>query len=82
MYNDIVIILKIFMHDGRVGGDASVPSCRCTQKDLEYLQEMRLLTTTGLEVKKLEFILRLKIKCNEWLLADTGPQAATHCTLV
>ena len=25
----------------------------------------------GLEVIKLEFILRLKIKCNDWLLADT-----------
>ena len=30
----------------------------------------------GLEVIKLEFILRLKIKCNDWLLADTCPQAA------
>ena len=28
----------------------------------------------GLEVIKLEFILRLKIKCNDWLLADTCPQ--------
>ena len=34
-----------------------------------------------LEVKKLEFILRLKIKCNDWLLADTCPQAANHCPL-
>ena len=33
----------------------------------------------GLEVIKLEFILRLKIKCNDWLLADTCPQAANHC---
>ena len=32
----------------------------------------------GLEVIKLEFILRLKIKCNDWLLADTCPQAANH----
>ena len=34
------------------------------------------VTITGLEVIKLEFILRLKIKCNEWLLGDTCPQAA------
>ena len=33
------------------------------------------------EVIKLEFILRLKIKRNDWLLADTCPQAANHCAL-
>ena len=37
--------------------------------------------SSGLEVIKLEFILRLKIKCNDWLLADTCPQAANHCAL-
>ena len=35
----------------------------------------------SLEVIKLEFILRLKIKHNDWLLADTCPQAASHCAL-
>ena len=35
----------------------------------------------GLEVIKLKFILRLKIKRNDWLLADTCPQAANHCAL-
>ena len=35
----------------------------------------------GLEVIKLEFILRLKIKRNDWLFADTCPQAANHCAL-
>ena len=29
----------------------------------------------GLAVIKLEYSLRLKIKCNDWLLADTSPQA-------
>ena len=29
---------------------------------------------TGLEIIKLEFILKLKIKRNDWLLADTRPQ--------
>ena len=33
----------------------------------------------GLEVIKLEYILRLKIKHNDWLLADTCSQAANHC---
>ena len=35
----------------------------------------------GLEVIKPEFILRLKIKCNDWLLADMCPQVANHCAL-
>ena len=35
----------------------------------------------GLEVIKLEFILRLKIKHNDWLLEDTCPQSANHCAL-
>ena len=35
----------------------------------------------GLEVIKLEFILRLKIKRNDWLFADTCPQAANHWAL-
>ena len=31
--------------------------------------------------KKLEFSLKLKIKLNDWLLADTCPQAANYCAL-
>ena len=30
---------------------------------------------------KLEYSLRLKIKHNDWLLADTFLQAANHCAL-
>ena len=41
----------------------------------------RVLWLPGLEVIKLEYILRLKIKRNDWLLADTCPQAANHCAL-
>ena len=37
--------------------------------------------TSGPEVIKLEYRLKLKIKHNDWLLADTCPQAANHCTL-
>ena len=39
------------------------------------------LLITGLEVIKLEFILRLKIKCNDWLIVDVCPQSANHCAL-
>ena len=35
----------------------------------------------GLKVIKLEFILRLKIKRNDWLLAKTCLQAANDCSL-
>ena len=35
----------------------------------------------GLEVIKLKYSLKLKIKRNDWLLADTCPQAANLCAL-
>ena len=34
---------------------------------------------SGLEVINFEYSLQLKIKRNDWLLADTCPQAANHC---
>ena len=37
--------------------------------------------STGLVVIKLEFIFKLKIKRNDWLLADTCLQAANHSAL-
>ena len=35
----------------------------------------------GLEVIKLEFILKLRVKRYDWLLVDTCPQAANHYAL-
>ena len=32
----------------------------------------------GLEDIKLEFVFKLKIKLNDWLIADTCPQSANH----
>ena len=43
----------------------------------DYCQQYK----SDLEVIKLEFILRLKIKRSDWLLADTCPQTANHCAL-
>ena len=40
-----------------------------------------ILGKPGLEVIKIEYSLRLKIKRNDWLLVDTCPQAANHCAL-
>ena len=37
--------------------------------------------TPGLEAVKLESILKLKIKCNDWLLEDTCLQVDNHCAL-
>ena len=41
----------------------------------------QLCCISGFQIIKLEFILKLKIKPNDWLLADTCPQAANHCAL-
>ena len=40
-----------------------------------------ILAFPSLEVIKLEYSLRLKIKRNDWMLADTCPQAANRCAL-
>ena len=37
-----------------------------------------MLYRSGLEVIKVEFFLKLKIKRNDWVLADTCPQAANY----
>ena len=42
---------------------------------------MAFVCMLDLEVIKLEFILKFKIKRDDWLLADTCPQAANHCSL-
>ena len=47
---------------------------------LEFIKQVEE-KEQSLEVIKLEFILRLKIKRNDLLLADTCPQAANHCAL-
>ena len=52
----------------------------CTQSKLRFLEEI-LNKKSGIEVIKLEYTLRLKIKRNDWLLTDTCPQAANHCAL-
>ena len=56
--------------------------CTLISVDKCISQVLRIqLISSGLEAIKLEFILKLKIKCNDWLLVDTCPQAANHCTL-
>ena len=59
---------------GMWSGIATFLGCTCTYLFLDRI-------TAGLEVVKLENNLRLKIKHNDWLLADTCPLAANHCAL-
>ena len=48
-----------------------------------FERTLKEIVISGLEVIKLEYSLRLKFKCNDWLLAlaDMCPQAANHCAL-
>ena len=39
------------------------------------------MATSGLEAIKLEVVLKLKLKRDDWLLADTCPQETNHCAL-
>ena len=41
-----------------------------------------IVTFPGTEVIKHEFVLKLKIKRNDWLLAITCPQVANHCYFI
>ena len=52
-----------------------------TKEEKLYVHDMTSLSRPGLEVMKLEFILKLIIKHNDWLLADTCPQVANRCAL-
>ena len=51
-----------------------------------YFQFETVLRFNNLETwplgYKLEFILRLKIKGNDWLIKDTCPKAAKHCAFI
>ena len=49
--------------------------------EVQMKKKYPALARHGLEVIKLEFILKLKINRNDWLLADTCLQAANHCAL-
>ena len=58
----------------------------CYKMSSETFCGCSLAFKPGLEVIKLEYSvsLKLKIKCNDWLLTDTCdtcPQAANHCAL-
>ena len=48
---------------------------------LLHAEEINSEETTGPKFIKLEYSLKLRIKCSDWLLADMCPQAANHCAL-
>ena len=49
--------------------------------NLTFYLISHLVADSDLEIIKLEYNLRLEIKRNDWLLADTCPQATNHCAL-
>ena len=51
------------------------------RKSEQPLEDEHSSCRSDLDVIKFEFILRLKIKRNGWMLADTCPQVANHCAL-
>ena len=62
-------------------------TCRVFNQDIFYLLKTRIvIITIYTKVQysswsvQLKFILTLKIKRNDWLLADTCLQATNHCT--
>ena len=72
----VILSLKIvFVLANNVDAD-EVPHDVSFHLGLQYLP-----VQPGLEVIKLEYSLKLKIKRNDWLLANTCPQAANHCVL-
>ena len=91
----IVIVHTLKMCTGEAGPEQSlvmlkVFSSLCkpmfskslfSKNSFRYTIRVSISLNPGLEVIKLEYSLRLKIKRNEWLLADTCPQVATHCAL-
>ena len=50
-----------------------------TAPEVVFLSEVRF--SPDLEVIKLEYSLKIKIKRNDWLLAHACPQAASHRAL-
>ena len=49
---------------------------------LTFAGRFTTVKVSGLEARKLEYSLGLKIKPNDWLLADMCPQAANHWALI
>ena len=80
-----VMKASFFMEEEAPSGLGMFLNCRLSKAKAKK-KEWSIWTTSGkkpviggfrpgLEVIKFEFILRLKIKCNGWLLADMCPQA-------
>ena len=53
----------------------------CLLSKMHYAYYTGHSESSDLEVIKFEYSLKLKIKRNDWLLADTCLQADNHCAL-
>ena len=67
------------------GGGVRTPSPSSgsahVERDISPQSSLLAKIRTGPEVLNFEFIRKLKIKSNDWLLADTRPQTANHWAL-
>ena len=69
---------KAFRADKNQNQEVSFGSSTNSKMVFKYLLFQK---SPGLEVIKLKYSLRLKIQRNDWLLADTCPQAVNHCAV-
>ena len=60
--------------------DYLISTEKCYTRSLTYVKIYQALQPDP-DVMKLEYILKLKIKCNDWLLADKCVQAVNHCVI-
>ena len=75
-FRELLELLKLYGYEPYMPG-----TFRGVSYNMKSLKPILIIVVQrpGHKVIKLEFILRLKIKRNDWLLVDTCPQAASHC---
>ena len=75
-------MLSYIMEENKESSSSSLIGCAENtshgKQKISVYQKNQDINKSGLEVIKREFILRLKIKRNDWLFADTCPQAANQ----
>ena len=78
--HDILVFIRLSSNEG--SGEYG-EMCQFAEAIAACIHKVRMLMKTqpGIEIIKLGYSLSLKIKRNDWPLADTCPQAANHCAL-
>ena len=79
--DDILNVFKLQSGHDKIAQSNIFSSFKENSKTKRVLRHIVAHPRPCLQGIKLKFILRLKIKRNDWLFADTCPQAANHCAL-